>query len=87
MCQNQLRTCVSIYTVYLLHESTKPVYKMERSVKYLYYRGVRYTKQLFSINTEKLVNYTYRGVSFVKKLSEKAAISHATKAYRGVAYS
>jgi hypothetical protein len=60
---------------------------MERQLKVLYYRGIRYTAQLLAKRSNQLKELTYRGVTFISNASSnRGAKSHATMQYRGVAY-
>lgn len=59
---------------------------MERSIKYLYYRGVRYASNLIAKSSNKIQSITYRGASIIKNASEVVKSSSASKMYRGAAY-
>ena len=59
---------------------------MERSIKYLYYRGVRYATSLLTKNVNRVQQLTYRGASIIKNSTTQVLQSSATKMYRGVAY-
>jgi hypothetical protein len=59
---------------------------MKRTVKLLYYRGVRQVGQLIEKQTNKIQNITYRGVNFIKKVQDEVRTSTMPKMYRGVSY-
>jgi len=59
---------------------------MERSIKYLYYRGVRYATSLIAKNVNKVQELTYRGATILKNSTKEVLNSSAKKMYRGVAY-
>lgn len=59
---------------------------MERSIKYLYYRGVRYATSLINRSATKIQQITYRGASLIRNTSDAVIASTAKKMYRGVAY-
>lgn len=55
-----------------------------RAVKYFYYRGVRFTKNLIVKNVDAAKEFTYRGVNFFKN-QNVANVSAAKRMYRGFA--
>ncbi len=60
---------------------------MNRTVKYLYYRGVRQVSQIVEKQAEKLQSLSYRGATVLNRMKE--TVSHNTTAphmYRGIAY-
>lgn len=59
---------------------------MERSIKYLYYRGVRQAQRVINENKKRFVEVSYRGAKLIEDMTEKAMPSHATHMYRGVSY-
>ncbi|TAH25436.1 MAG: DUF4278 domain-containing protein [Cytophagales bacterium] len=59
---------------------------MERSIKYLYYRGVRYASSLIVKKVNLVQELTYRGAKLIKNSTKSVLTSSAQKMYRGVAY-
>lgn len=59
---------------------------MERTIKYLYYRGVRYASSLLNRKANKVQELSYRGVKSIMERTSKVLDSSAPKMYRGVAY-
>jgi hypothetical protein len=52
--------------------------------KYLYYRGIRFTKNLISKNVDAAKQLTYRGINFIKNQTQNK-ISNSKRMYRGLA--
>jgi hypothetical protein len=60
---------------------------MERTIKYLYYRGVRYASNLIAKKANTVQELSYRGVkSIINKTQKVLNTSSATKMYRGATY-
>jgi len=59
---------------------------MERIVKYLYYRGVRYAKNIFNENKARLQELSYRGATMLRDNTIKSIKSNQPHMYRGIAY-
>ena len=59
---------------------------MKRTVKYLYYRGVRQAAQLIEKNVNHIKNLTYRGAHLIQKVQDSVKHSTQPRMYRGVAY-
>lgn len=58
---------------------------MKRTVKYLYYRGVRQAAQLIENHAAKIQDLTYRGAKLIQRVQD--TVTHTqTRMYRGVAY-
>jgi len=60
---------------------------MNRTVKYLYYRGARQVAQIVEKQASKLQNLSYRGATVFNRVKE--TVTHNTSGphvYRGVAY-
>ncbi|TAF75351.1 MAG: DUF4278 domain-containing protein [Bacteroidetes bacterium] len=59
---------------------------MERSIKYLYYRGVRYVSNIISEQKTNLKNLSYRGANILSSAAGTVVKSTQPHMYRGVAY-
>ncbi len=60
---------------------------MERVIKYLMYRGIRYASNLISKKANFVQELTYRGAKTIVDSTSKAILhSSAQKMYRGAAF-
>lgn len=59
---------------------------MKRTVKFLYYRGVRQVANLIEKQTNKIQELSYRGATLMRNVKDTVKASTQPKMYRGVAY-